>query len=96
MSTDVAGAEMLALDPIDLAPTAATADAAALAAPEGRDRSPQSLALLLAKAAERVRTDPAENFAHCAVRGAADVLCARLDDRMGESPEAARDSRDEP
>lgn len=50
--------------------------------PHGDDRSPESLALLLARAAERVRTDPEAHFAHCAVRGAAEVLRARLDERM--------------
>lgn len=62
----------------------------------GWDRSPKSLALLLASGAERLRTDPPQNFSHCAVRGAAEVLRARLDERMGRSWEAARDATEGP
>lgn len=51
---------------------------------QGRDRSPRSLALLLAKTVERVRTDPDVNFEHGAVRGAALVLLDRLWDRLPE------------
>lgn len=60
--------------------------------PDGDARSPKSLALLLAKAAERARTDPEANFANCAVRAAADVLGARLDARFAVSLGAARDA----
>ena len=68
--------------------TAAGVGPAERATPTGRDCSPETLAILLARVAERVRTDPAANFAHCAVRGAAEVLRARLDERMPVSPGA--------
>lgn len=89
------GAKMLALGAIDPAPTGPKSEPA-LPVVSGRDHSPQSLVFLLAKVAERVRTDPEANFAHCAVRGAARVLSARLDDRMGLCREAARDAAEGP
>jgi hypothetical protein len=49
---------------------------------QGIDRTPRSLALVLATAAERVRTDPAANFTDGAVRGAARVLSGRLGTRL--------------
>jgi hypothetical protein len=87
MSLEVAVAETRARGKADPAPTPATTP---------RDRSPESLALVLAKAAERVRTDPEANLAHCAVRAAAAVLSARLDERMAVSPGAARDATEGP
>jgi hypothetical protein len=58
------------------------------------DRSPSSLALVLATAAERVRTDPEANFADGAVRGAAVVLSDRLYARLAMSRAGACAGRD--
>jgi hypothetical protein len=93
---DVAVAEMLALGPVDPAMGAATAGVATASRPPGVDRSPVSLAVLLVRAAERVRTDPEANFAHCAVWGAAEVLCGRLGERMAVAAGAARDATEGP
>lgn len=57
----------------------------------GVDRSAAALAIALADVAERVRTAPEESFAHCAVRGAWEVLRARVDARVDASPGAVRD-----
>jgi hypothetical protein len=57
------------------------ADTAELVHPGRRDRSPGSLVMLLARAAERVRTDPEANFSRRAVRWTAEMLRARLDAR---------------
>jgi hypothetical protein len=53
--------------------------------PQGPDRSPESLVILLAKTAERVRTDPQANLTHCAVRWTAQILCIRLDERLPDA-----------
>jgi hypothetical protein len=80
MSTDVADtvvAEIAAAGATDLA--------------EGK-RSAESLAVVLATAAERVRSDPDAHLEHCAVRWAAEALSARLDDRMQLHRGVSRDA----
>jgi hypothetical protein len=59
---------------------------------QGVDRSPAALAFAIADAAERVRTAPSSHFAHCAVRGASEILRARLDEGLAVSPGVARDA----
>lgn len=72
---DLAVVETLALDP--------EGPLGARAATTGSAGGPAvSLAMLLITAAERVRCDPPTNFNHCAVRGAAQVLLDRLEERM--------------
>lgn len=80
MNTDVADrvvAEIAAAGAADLA--------------EGR-RSAESLAVVLATAAERVRSDPDAHLRNCAVRWAAEALSARLDDRMQLRGGVSRDA----
>lgn len=75
MTLDVLVAEMLALGPVEaMAPS---------------ERSAESLALLLARAAERVHTDPETNIADAAVRAAARVLADRLAEHFPAFPDAA-------
>lgn len=59
------------------------------------DRSPRSLAIVLANAAERVRTDPEANFTDGAVRGAAEVLTGRLVDRLATAGGQMAEGRDD-
>lgn len=85
---DLAAIGMLALSPI--APVSASASASASADSDAtgtglEGRSATSLAMQLIRVAERVRCDPPANFDHCAVRGAAQELLHRLEERMASS-----------
>ena len=61
--------------------------------PAPLDRSPRSLTVLLAKTAERLRTDPDANFADGAVMAAARILNDRLDERFATGPVRRRTRR---
>jgi hypothetical protein len=61
--------------------------------PAPLDRSPRSLTVLLAKTAERLRTDPDVNFADGAVTAAARILNDRLDERFATGPGRRRTPR---
>lgn len=82
MSLDVLVAEVLALGPVEA--TAASV------------RSAESLALVPARAAERVPADPAANIDHGTVRAAARVLADRPADRFRSSAGAATSAMEKP
>jgi hypothetical protein len=61
----------------------------------GSSRSPESLAMVLAQAAERLRSDPAANFDHGAVREAVEILADRLGDRLATARPQSVEGRDD-
>lgn len=58
-------------------------------------RSPESLTMVLARAAERLRSDPAANFDHGAVRGVLQVLADRLNNRLAPPRPPSGEGRDD-